>query len=157
VLPLCNVYIKRLCSSIRGREIISSNLLVPFIQPDPADHSQFILSHDMHQSMITKTLLAGVIAATLSACVFGGAVPVQETGLSIRDSGDVAVFEEQKDLVKRVNAALVASALTALGAVTYAACQATAPIQPVVAASKLPPSQTRLSIKLLGFQHLFPN
>jgi hypothetical protein len=105
----------------------------------------------MHQSMITKTLLAGAIAGTLSVCVFDAAVPIQETGLSIRDPGDVAVFEEQKDpLLKRVNAALVASAL---GAVTYAACQATAPIQPVVAASKFPLSQTRLSIKVLGFQH----
>lgn len=107
--------------------------------------------------MITKTLLAGVIAATLSVCVFGAAVPVQETGLSIRDPGDVVVFEEHGDLVKRVNAALVASALTALGAVTYAACQATAPIQPVVAASKFPPSQTRLSIKVPSFQHSFPH
>jgi hypothetical protein len=110
----------------------------------------------MHQHMITKALLAGAIAAILSVCVFGAAVPVQETGLSIRGPGDVAVFEDQKDLVKRVNAALVASALTALGAVTYAACQATAPIQPVVAASKFAPSQTRFSIKVLGFPSLVP-
>ena len=45
-------------------------------------------------------------------------------------------------------------ALTALGAVTYAACQATAPIQLVVA-SEFPPSQVGLSIKALVFQQLF--
>jgi hypothetical protein len=90
----------------------------------------------------------------VGVCVFGAAVPIQETGISIRDPGDVAFFEEQKDAVKCTNAALVASALTALGAVAYAA---TAHIRPVVTASKFPSSQVRLSIGWLVFQHSFPD
>lgn len=90
----------------------------------------------MRQANVTKGLLVVAVIAWLDACVLAAAVPVEETSLSVRAQGDVAVHFEQKDLVKRVNAALVASALTALGAVTYAACQATAPIQPIVAASK---------------------
>lgn len=90
----------------------------------------------MRQHTTTRACLAFAVVATMSVCVLGAAMPIQETGLSIRAQGDVAIYSDEKGLVKRVNAALVASALTALGGVTYAACQATAPIQPVVAASE---------------------
>lgn len=90
----------------------------------------------MRQTDVTKGFLAAAVIASLGVCVLAAAVPIEEKGLSVRAHGDVAVHFDQSDLVKRVSAALVASALTTLGGVTYAACQATAPISPAILASK---------------------
>lgn len=97
----------------------------------------------MRQPQLAGAVLGAAAVALFAVLVMGAAVSVQDKAISVRSAGAMTEYVDGVEFIKRVDPALAATSLAILGPLTYAVCQVTAPIIPILASSKYSDRHTK--------------